>query len=50
LAALLASGLGRRYAAAAVAAGGADPTGVEPPRETPHPTTVALLRKLGGTE
>ena len=45
LAALL-RGPARRNTAAA----GADPIGVDAKRETPHPTTVALLRKLGGTE
>jgi len=51
LAALLSGGLGRgRNAAAAAAAAGVDLTGIDAPRETPHATTVALLRKLGGTE
>jgi ankyrin repeat protein len=51
LAALLGGGAGRgRNAAAAAAAAGADLTGVDSPREIPHQSTVALLRKLGATE
>ena len=47
LAALLGGGGGRGRNAAVA---GADLTGVEVPRETPHPGTAALLRKLGATE
>jgi uncharacterized protein len=47
LAALLAGGAGRGRNAPAA---GADLTGVEAPRETPHPSTVALLRTLGATQ
>jgi uncharacterized protein len=47
LAALLSGGGGRGRNAAAA---GADLTGVDAPRDLPHPETVALLRKLGGTE
>ncbi len=52
LAALIAGGAGRgrNAAAAAAVAAGADLTGVDIPRDTPHQSTVALLRKLGGTE
>jgi ankyrin repeat protein len=50
LAALLNGGFGRGRNAAAAAAAGVDLTGVDAPRETPHATTVALLRKLGATE
>jgi ankyrin repeat protein len=50
LAALLGGGAGRGRNAAAAAAAGADLTGVDTPRETPHQSTAALLRKLGATE
>jgi ankyrin repeat protein len=43
LAALLSGTARNRYAPAA----GVDATGVDAPRETPYPSTVALLRKLG---
>jgi ankyrin repeat protein len=46
LAALLNSGMGRNRTPAAAAAG-ANATGADAPREVPHPSTVALLRKLG---
>lgn len=47
LAALLTGGGGRGRSAPPA---GADLTGVEAPREIPHPNTVALLRKLGATQ
>jgi ankyrin repeat protein len=49
LAALLTGGGGRGRNAAAAAAG-ADLTGDDAPRATPHPSTAALLRQLGATE
>jgi ankyrin repeat protein len=41
---------GGRGRGAAVDANGADLTGVDAPRESPHQITAALLRKLGAIE
>jgi hypothetical protein len=47
MAAMFGSTVGRGRAAAPA---GADSLGFEPPIELAHPSTVALLKKLGATE